>query len=85
MYSQESREHFGYVGNMDIYKSIASYVNRRYGFVPYGGLLSMLLTKVNQDISEQELKSVVAKAGYDVVSVESELYEKKGLFFAFRR
>lgn len=37
-----------------------------------------------QDIPEQELKSVVAKAGYDVVSVKSEPYEKKGLFSAFR-
>ena len=37
-----------------------------------------------QDIPEQELKSVVAKAGYDVVSVNSEPYEKKGLFSAFR-
>lgn len=37
-----------------------------------------------QDITEQELKSVVAKAGYDVVSVNSEPYEKKGLFSAFR-
>ncbi len=37
-----------------------------------------------QDISEQELKNVVAKAGYDVVSVNSEPYEKKGLFSAFR-
>ena len=33
-----------------------------------------------QDIPEQELKSVVAKAGYDAVSVSSEPYEKKGLF-----
>lgn len=33
-----------------------------------------------QAIPEQELKSVVAKAGYDVVSVSSEPYEKKGLF-----
>lgn len=33
-----------------------------------------------QDIPEQELKDVVAKAGYDVVSVSSEPYEKKGLF-----
>ncbi len=32
------------------------------------------------DIPEQELKNVVAKAGYDAVSVSSELYEKKGLF-----
>ena len=37
-----------------------------------------------QDIPEQELKDVVAKAGYDVMSVSSELYEKKGLFSAFR-
>ena len=33
-----------------------------------------------EDIPEQELKSVVAKAGYDAVSVSSEPYEKKGLF-----
>ena len=33
-----------------------------------------------QDIPEQELKSVVAKAGYDVISVNSQPYEKKGLF-----
>ena len=37
-----------------------------------------------QDIPEQGLKDVVAKAGYDVVSVSSEPYEKKGLFSAFR-
>ena len=36
------------------------------------------------DIPEQELKSVVAKSGYDAVSVSSEPYEKKGLFSAFR-
>ena len=36
-----------------------------------------------KDIPEQELKNVVAKAGYDVVSVSSEPYEKKGLFSAF--
>ena len=35
-------------------------------------------------IPEQELKDVVAKAGYDAVSVSSEPYEKKGLFSAFR-
>ena len=35
-----------------------------------------------QDIPEQGLKDVVAKAGYDVVSVSSEPYEKKGLFSA---
>ena len=37
------------------------------------------------DITEQELKSVVAKAGYDAVSVSSEPYEKKGLFRVFGR
>ncbi len=37
-----------------------------------------------KDIPEQELKNVVAKAGYDAVSVISEPYEKKGLFSAFR-
>ena len=33
-----------------------------------------------KDIPEQKLKNVVAKAGYDAVSVSSEPYEKKGLF-----
>ncbi|MCM1181159.1 MAG: heavy-metal-associated domain-containing protein [Clostridium sp.] len=37
-----------------------------------------------QDIPEQELIDVVAKAGYDVASVSSEPYEKKGLFSALR-
>ena len=37
------------------------------------------------DIPEQELKSVVAKSGYDAVSVSSESYEKKGLFSAWER
>ena len=37
------------------------------------------------DIPEQELKNVVAKAGYDAVSVSSEPYEKKGLFGLYRR
>lgn len=37
-----------------------------------------------QDIPEQELKSTVAKAGYDVVFVNNEPYEKRGLFSAFR-
>ena len=32
------------------------------------------------DIPEQELKKVIADAGYNVVSVSSEPYEKKGLF-----
>ena len=38
----------------------------------------------DKDIPEQELKNVVAKAGYDAVSVRSEPYEKKGLFSVFR-
>ena len=33
-----------------------------------------------QDIPEQELKDVVAKAGYNTISVSSKPYEKKGLF-----
>lgn len=37
------------------------------------------------DILEQELKSVVEKAGYNVVSISSETYEKKGLFRTSRR
>ena len=37
-----------------------------------------------KNIPEQELKNVVAKAGYDAISVSSEPYEKKGLFSAFR-
>lgn len=38
-----------------------------------------------QDIPEQELKNIVEKAGYTVVSVSSEPYEKKGLFSSFKR
>lgn len=38
-----------------------------------------------RDIPEQELKDVVAKAGYDVVSADSEPYEKKGLLSAFKK
>lgn len=38
-----------------------------------------------RDIVEQELRDVVAKAGYDVVSVDSEPYEKKGILAAFRK
>ncbi|MCM1145931.1 MAG: cation transporter [Clostridium sp.] len=33
-----------------------------------------------EDISEQELKDAIGKTGYNVVSVDSEPYEKKGLF-----
>ena len=32
------------------------------------------------DISEQDLKKVISNTGYEVVSVSSESYEKKGLF-----
>ncbi len=38
-----------------------------------------------QDIQEKELKDVVAKTGYSVVSVSSEPYEKKGLFGILKR
>lgn len=37
-----------------------------------------------QDIPEQELKDVVAKAGYDAVAISCEPYEKKGLFAALK-
>ena len=37
-----------------------------------------------KDIPEQTLKDAIAKNGYEVVSVNSEPYEKKGLFSAFR-
>ena len=37
-----------------------------------------------QDIPEQGLKDVVAKAGYDAISVSSEPYVKKGLFGKMR-
>lgn len=38
-----------------------------------------------KDIPEQELNNVVAKAGYSVVAVSSESYERKGMFSAFKR
>ena len=38
-----------------------------------------------QDIPKQDLKDAVAKAGYDVVSVSREPYEKKGLFAVLKR
>ncbi|MCM1539561.1 MAG: copper resistance protein CopZ [bacterium] len=38
-----------------------------------------------QEIPEQQLRDAVAKTGYEVVSVDSEPYEKKGLFAAFKR
>lgn len=36
------------------------------------------------DIDEQKLRDVIAKSGYEAVSVNREPYEKKGLFSAFR-
>ncbi|MBD5543641.1 MAG: heavy-metal-associated domain-containing protein [Lachnospiraceae bacterium] len=42
---------------------------------------TVILTE--QDIPKQELKSVIAKAGYEAVEVSSEPYEKKGLFSLF--
>ncbi len=36
------------------------------------------------DIDEQKLKDVIAKSGYEAVSVNREPYEKKGLFSALR-
>ena len=37
-----------------------------------------------KDIPEQELKDAIAKTGYEGVSINSEPYEKKRLFSAFR-
>ena len=37
-----------------------------------------------KDITEQDLKDVIAKTGYEVISISSEPYEKKGLFSVFR-
>ena len=44
---------------------------------------TIILTE--QEIPEQKLKSVVAGAGYEAVSISREPYEKKGLLSAFRR
>lgn len=38
-----------------------------------------------QEIPEQKIREVIGKAGYEVVSVSSEPYKKKGLFSAFGR
>lgn len=38
-----------------------------------------------QDIPKQELIEAVAKAGYDVVGINSAPYEKKGLFGAIKK
>ena len=37
-----------------------------------------------ENIAEQKLRDAIAKMGYEVVSVDSEPYEKKGLFSALR-
>ncbi|MCM1258506.1 MAG: heavy-metal-associated domain-containing protein [Roseburia sp.] len=44
---------------------------------------TVIITEKNIPI--QDLKDVVAKAGYSVVSVNSEPYEKKVFFSGFRR
>ncbi len=36
-----------------------------------------------QELSGQELKDTIRNAGYEVVSISSEPYEKKGLFSIF--
>lgn len=38
-----------------------------------------------QPIDEQALRDVINRTGYEVTSLTSEPYEKKGLFGAFRR
>ncbi len=38
-----------------------------------------------QPIDEQALRDVINQTGYEVTSLTSEPYEKKGLFGAFRR
>lgn len=42
---------------------------------------TIILTE--QEIPKQKLKEVIAKAGYEMVSMNSEPYEKKGLFSIF--
>lgn len=37
------------------------------------------------EIDEEKLREVIQKTGYEVVSVDTEPYEKKGLFSAFRK
>ena len=37
------------------------------------------------DIDEQILREVIANDGYQVTAVEKKPYEKKGLFFAFKK
>lgn len=44
---------------------------------------TVILTE--QDIGEQELRDVIGKTGYTVLSVTKESYEKKGMFGGFRK
>lgn len=44
---------------------------------------AVILTE--HEISEQQLKDVIAPTGYEVVSVQSEPYTKKGIFSAFKK
>ena len=37
------------------------------------------------DISEEELKGVISGTGYDLISMKSEPYEKKGFFTKFKK
>lgn len=37
------------------------------------------------EIDEEKLREVIQKTGYEVVSVDTEPYEKKGRFSAFRK
>lgn len=37
------------------------------------------------EIDEEKLREVIQKTGYEVVSVDTEPYEKKGLFSVFRK
>lgn len=43
---------------------------------------TVILTE--REIPEPELRKIIGKAGYDVISVSWEPYEKKGLFGALR-
>lgn len=37
------------------------------------------------DIDDLKLKDIIAKAGYEAISVSREPYEKKGLFSSFKK
>ena len=44
---------------------------------------TVLLT--DTDISESKLKEIIDKTGYQLISIKSEPYEKKGLFSKFSK